>query len=205
MTALCAQAAVYALLANGRILRGERCETRGEMLRIYTRQGWLEVARREVTAFQVEEDSAAVEPEGTGGTPALPPNPVGELELLKQAAVAYGLRPEFVVSVAQAESALRQDAVSPKGAIGLMQLMPTTAAQLRVDPKDAAQNAHGGARYLRQLLERYRHHPDFVRLALAAYNAGPGKVDRYGTIPPYSETQRYVEQVIRRYLAALKN
>jgi soluble lytic murein transglycosylase-like protein len=125
--------------------------------------------------------------------------------LLAQAAAKHGLLPEFVHSVASAESALRQDAVSVKGAIGLMQLMPATAAELGADPKDPAQNAEAGARYLRQLLDKYKDRPDGVRLALAAYNAGSGAVDRYRNIPPYRETQHYVEKVVRKYLQQLKD
>jgi soluble lytic murein transglycosylase-like protein len=101
------------------------------------------------------------------------------------------------------ESAWRAQAVSPKGAIGLMQLMPGTAGELGVNPHDPAQNAEAGARYLKQLLLKYQHTGDPVRMALAAYNAGPGAVDRYGRIPPYRETQQYVERVLRRYLDEL--
>jgi soluble lytic murein transglycosylase-like protein len=116
----------------------------------------------------------------------------------------HGLRPEFVKSVASVESAYRVKAVSPKGAIGLMQLMPGTAKDLGVDPNVPAENAEAGARYLKQLLLKYANSSDPVRLALAAYNAGPGAVDKYGRIPPYRETQAYVEKVLRKYLAELK-
>jgi len=118
--------------------------------------------------------------------------------------VNNGLRPEFVRSVAAVESAYRTAAISPKGAIGLMQLMPATAAELGANPHDPSQNADAGARYLRQLLLKYKDTPDPVRLALAAYNAGPGAVDKYRNIPPYRETQQYVERVLRKYLAELK-
>jgi hypothetical protein len=124
------------------------------------------------------------------------PSSPGPEKLLRDAAQAYGIDPAFVRSVAQIESGLRQGAISPKGAIGLMQLMPMTAADLRVDPKEAASNASGGARYLRELLLRYK--GDSV-LALAAYNAGPGAVEKYKGAPPYEETRRYIVRVLEEY------
>jgi soluble lytic murein transglycosylase-like protein len=124
--------------------------------------------------------------------------------LIQEAAARHGLRPEFVQSVASVESAYRQEAVSPKGAIGLMQLMPGTARELGANPHDAAENADAGTRYLKQLLLKYADRPDAVQLALAAYNAGPGAVDRYGRVPPYRETRQYVEKVLRKYLSELQ-
>jgi soluble lytic murein transglycosylase-like protein len=96
---------------------------------------------------------------------------------------------------------MRQDAVSRKGALGLMQLMPGTAAILGVDPAKASENASGGARYLRSLLERYHYDPV---LTLAAYNAGPGAVTKYRGIPPYYETRTYVVRVLKEYERQLK-
>jgi soluble lytic murein transglycosylase-like protein len=103
---------------------------------------------------------------------------------------------ELVLSVAKVESGLKQDAISPKGAQGLMQLMPQTAVALGVDARKAEENALGGAAYLRALLERYGNN---AVLALAAYNAGPAAVQKYGGVPPYLETQRYIERVLREY------
>lgn len=117
-------------------------------------------------------------------------------DLLKAAAKAQGLPEELVQSVARAESGFRPDAVSRRGALGLMQLMPGTAASLGVNPQCAAENAEGGAKYLRSLLLRY--HGDSA-LALAAYNAGPGAVARFGGVPPYEETRRYVTRVLNEY------
>jgi soluble lytic murein transglycosylase-like protein len=117
-------------------------------------------------------------------------------ELLIEAALQEGLAPEFVRSVALVESGLRQNAVSPKGAMGLMQLMPFTAGQLRVNPHLAAENALGGATFLRQLLLKYN---GDSALALAAYNAGPGAVAKYKGVPPYLETHRYVVKVLQEY------
>jgi soluble lytic murein transglycosylase-like protein len=122
-------------------------------------------------------------------------------ELLTNAATAQGLPPEFVRSVARMESGLNQQAISPKRALGLMQLMPRTAADLGVKPNCSDENAQGGARYLRELLLRYR--GDAV-LALAAYNAGPGAVSKFRGIPPYSETRRYVERVLREFVREQK-
>jgi soluble lytic murein transglycosylase-like protein len=122
-------------------------------------------------------------------------------DLLIRAALEQGLPPEFVRSVALAESGFHQDAVSVKGAIGLMQLMPTTASELGVDARLAEQNAQGGAKFLRELLLRYR---GDATLALAAYNAGPGAVERYKGVPPYLETRRYIVRVLAEYTRQMK-
>ena len=107
----------------------------------------------------------------------------------------YGLPQGLVHAVIHQESRGRPNAVSVKGALGLMQLMPGTAAQLGVNPYDPEQNVRGGALYLRQQIDRFGSIP----LALAAYNAGPGAVLRYGGIPPYRETQNYVSTIMRRW------
>lgn len=122
-------------------------------------------------------------------------------KVLTDAAATYGIDPAFVRSVAQIESGLRQSAVSPKGAIGLMQLMPGTAAALQVNPTEASANASGGARYLRELLLRYK--GDSV-LALAAYNAGPGAVQKFQGAPPFPETRHYITAVLQEYKRQLK-
>lgn len=126
------------------------------------------------------------------------PGPGGDLQARAvEAARRHGLDPELVLAVVAVESAFRPDAVSPKGAQGLMQLMPATARSLQVhDAFDPAANLDGGARYLGSLVSRYD--GDLDR-ALAAYNAGPGAVDRYKGIPPYKETQGYVKKVMRKY------
>lgn len=117
-------------------------------------------------------------------------------QALQNAAEAQGLPAAFVRSVARTESGYNQKATSEKGAIGLMQLMPATAAALGVKPALLEENAQGGAKYLRDLLVRYKGNAVF---ALAAYNAGPNAVNRYGGLPPYTETRRYVENVLREY------
>lgn len=114
--------------------------------------------------------------------------------LFREAEARWGLPAGLVEAVAKAESGFNPQAVSRAGALGLMQLMPATARGLGVaNPLDPAQNVEGGARYLRELLDRFDGN---VALALAAYNAGPGAVARYGGVPPYQETQTYVNRVL---------
>lgn len=108
----------------------------------------------------------------------------------------YGVDERLVHSVISVESAWRPDAVSPKGAVGLMQLMPGTAKMLDVDPDDPVQNIEGGVKYLSRLSEKYN---GDLEKTLAAYNAGPGRVDSYGGIPPFRETENYVRKVLGLY------
>lgn len=103
-----------------------------------------------------------------------------------------GVNPDLFLRLVQQESSWNPEAGSSKGAYGLTQLMPGTAAELGVDPTDPLQNLRGGARYLRQQLDEFGD----ARLALAAYNAGPGNVRKYGGIPPFEETQNYVSKII---------
>jgi soluble lytic murein transglycosylase-like protein len=114
---------------------------------------------------------------------------------IREAAEKYGIDEALIHSVIQVESAFNPVAVSPAGALGLMQLMPALATELGVDePFDPRQNIMAGTRYLRKLLDLHRGN---IKLALASYNAGPGAVARYGRIPPFGETRRYVMKVTK--------
>jgi soluble lytic murein transglycosylase-like protein len=116
-------------------------------------------------------------------------------QAIQDASTRHSVSAPLVEAVAWQESRFNQSAVSPKGALGVMQLMPETARQLGVDARDARANIEGGALYLSQMLRRFE--GDIPR-ALAAYNAGPGAVQRYGGIPPYAETQAYVRAILAR-------
>jgi len=114
-------------------------------------------------------------------------------DLIREHARQNGVSPDLVRAVIRAESNFNPHAVSPKGAMGLMQLMPATARDLGVaNPFRPAENIRGGVAYLARLLARYGQN---VELALAAYNAGPGAVEKYGAVPPYRETQSYVRKI----------
>ena len=117
-------------------------------------------------------------------------------DMIVTAAQKYQVDPKLVSAVAEAESGGDQSAVSAAGAVGVMQLMPDTAAALGVDPYDKKQNIEGGAKYLKQMLDSFG---GDVRKAVAAYNAGPQAVRDYGGVPPYAETQDYVEHVLDLY------
>ncbi len=117
-------------------------------------------------------------------------------DYIMQTAQSYGVDPRLVRAIAIAESDMNQAEISPVGAIGVMQLMPETAASLGVNPYNTSENIAGGTKYLKQMLDTF---DGDVPLAVAAYNAGPGAVKRYGGIPPFSETQNYVGRVMDIY------
>ena len=134
-------------------------------------------------------------PAGTDNPDAPAPVPPDQINsLVQQNADIWQVDPALIKSVIANESSFNANATSPVGAQGLMQLMPETAASLGVkNPYDPAQNVAGGTRYLRGLLDRFK---GDTRLAVAAYNAGPGAVEKYGDVPPYAETQSYVKNVL---------
>lgn len=194
----------YVVLDTGFRLHAESHETIGDSIRVHTSSGVIEMPASSVFAFEAEEYQAPAPapadekpPVETVEKPA-PSKPADPKQLVREAAERAGLPASLVHSVAAVESGFRPDAVSPKGAIGVMQLMPQTARALAVDPHDTAQNIEAGARLLRELLIKYN--GDVVK-ALSAYNAGSGAVDRYKGMPPYAETQEYVYKVVKTYLS----
>ena len=202
LTAGAASAGEYALLANGARMHVDRHEIDGVKVRLYNSTGYIEMPASTVSGFEVEEAPA---PEAAPTPPAPPaaetPAPAAAVnagELADTAADKYGLPRVLVRSVMAAESAFQIDALSPKGAIGLMQLMPETAQLLGADPHDPAQNVDAGVRYLRDLLIKY---DGGLWRALAAYNAGPAAVDKYHRVPPYRETIDYVNRIDRAFNA----
>ena len=189
------------VLRNGYRLHAEHYETGPHCIRLRTSNGgWI--ALQASSVLRIEPDPAS-QPAGTAedvpsaepGEPALQP------DAIEQFSREAGLPEALVRAVVWAESGFQPDAVSPKGAVGLMQLMPATAAELGVDPQISSENLRGGIRYLKQMLERFAGREDQLVRALAAYNAGPGRVALHDGLPPYPETIAYVERILSRYLA----
>lgn len=116
--------------------------------------------------------------------------------LILAAARRHRVPAAFVKSIVAAESNFNPDLVSPRGAVGLMQLMPATAGQLGADPRVPEQNVDAGTRYLRSLMDRYHRYRDALERVIAAYNAGPAMVDRFNGVPPFPETRLYVARVM---------
>jgi soluble lytic murein transglycosylase-like protein len=197
-----ATAADIARLRNGFTIRHERRQTLGETTRLFLgadNASYVDVSTAEIEGF--ERDLAPPPPrpqtrQAASQQSSAPP-PANLTDIVNSASATYHLDPDLVNSVIHAESGFNSRARSPKGAQGLMQLMPSTAGQLGVtnafDPKA---NVGGGTQYLRQLLEQYNF--DLVK-ALAAYNAGPHRVEQYRGVPPYRETRAYVARIVREY------
>jgi soluble lytic murein transglycosylase-like protein len=210
-----ASAADLAVLRNGNSIRHERRQIVGAVTRLYlsnASNGYIEIPTDQIQRFETDTTPALL--------PATPPAPLSTSattkatapvppqtqvamtpQILNQAISGAGERhqldPDFINSVIRAESGFNNRAVSKKGAQGLMQLMPQTASELGVaNPFDPNANVEGGTKYLRGLLEKYNF--DVVK-ALAAYNAGSRRVDKYRGVPPYYETQAYVARIIRDF------
>ncbi|HTT64723.1 MAG TPA: lytic transglycosylase domain-containing protein [Bryobacteraceae bacterium] len=190
-----ALAGEYAVLTSGARLYAERHASDGGKVTLFTGTGSTEIDAALVVRFEKDD---YVPPGQVAAPAAAAPaaNPASIGELVENAARKYGLPPAFVRAVVAAESGFQTNAVSPKGAIGLMQLMPGTARELGADPQIPAQNVDAGTRYLRDLLLKYDKH---AYSALAAYNAGAGAVDKYHGVPPYRETQNYIRNVLRNW------
>jgi hypothetical protein len=215
-----------AVLKNGFAIRHERREIVGDVTRLYvTADGssFVDVPTADLDHFEAAPDAPAET--ARTGLPAsgsrLPASAFGSTSLakagrtnatapavsklsqaditavVKDASGRYQLDPDLVDSVIKAESGFHVRAVSPKGAQGLMQLMPGTASKLGVpNAFDPQANVEGGTKYLRELLERYNF--DMVK-ALAAYNAGPQRVERFGGVPPFHETRAYVTRIVKDF------
>jgi soluble lytic murein transglycosylase-like protein len=182
------------MLRNGFAVQFGRREAAGPATRLWLCEGagFVEIPTEQIQGFAQGDSVAAPAPAPRVSLPAVPLK-----DLIADAALRHRIDPDFVASVVKAESGFVPTAVSPKGAGGLMQLMPQTAAKLGVkNVLDPAANVEGGTKYLRQLLELYK--GDAVK-ALAAYNAGPQRVEQYGGIPPYRETQAYVARIVDDY------
>lgn len=162
--------------------------------------GWIAVLPADIDRIEPDAREPDEEP-AKASTKAASDENDALASAIERFAAEAGLPIGLVRAVIWAESGFEHSAVSPAGAIGLMQLMPETAAELGVDPHDSDQNLQGGTAYLRQMLERFEGDEDQLVKALAAYNAGPGQVAKHGGIPPFPETAAYVRRVVRLYLA----
>ncbi|HUO24591.1 MAG TPA: lytic transglycosylase domain-containing protein [Candidatus Aquilonibacter sp.] len=206
--ALPCHGAESAVLRNGFAIRHERRVVMGVVTRLYiTADGksYVDIPTVDIDHFEAAPDQSASlsreQPPAASSVHARTAHarlsPAELDELVSASSVRYRLDPDLVNSVIKAESGFNVRAVSRKGAQGLMQLMPETAMKLGVpDAFDAQANVEGGTRYLRALLERY--HFDLVK-ALAAYNAGPQRVEQFGGVPPYYETKAYVARIVRDF------
>lgn len=185
----------YLVLRSGARINVSSYELRGDKYRAQIAGGWAEFAVADVVAIEPEEIFVAA--------PKMPLEQAPFGELIRKAAGKYGVDADLVFSVVAAESNFNPKARSRRNAHGLMQLLPETAKRLGVrDIYDPAQNIDGGTRYLRDLLKLY---DGDLALTLAAYNAGPGAVQRYGRIPPYNETIKYVRAIRKTYALRKSN
>jgi transglycosylase-like protein with SLT domain len=204
-------AADLAVLSNGFTIRHEHRQVIGDVTRLYFSiddSSFTDVPTADITGFErdltpapspsVVAASSAATSAASGAASTNPTHSPADLsEVVNSASAQYHLDPDLVNSVIHAESGFNSHAVSPKGARGLMQLMPSTASGLGIkDSFDPEANVGGGSRYLRELLERYNF--DLVK-ALAAYNAGPERVERYHGVPPFTETRAYVARIVHDY------
>lgn len=213
-----------AVLNDGTRIPVVHHENNGPMISLHTPEGSVEdILAEEIARFEdlpLLETPPPLPPSvsvaWTDPIPGKPPaapkrnmkrNAVDPEQLARDAAKKHGVPEAMIKSIMAAESAFDPNARSPKGAIGLMQLMPATARELGYDPHIPEENVYAGAQYLRKLLDKYRHTRDWLRRVIAAYNAGPGAVDKYRGVPPYRETRTYVSRVLSylKYYQSAKN
>jgi len=205
-SAFCAdtEACRTAVLRNGFTIQYARREAAGPAMRLWlcAGAGYADVPSEQIESFEQDQGAVPLPPAAPASVPTTTPS--GPLPLedpiqnwIASAAARRQIDPDFVTSVVKAESGFNPMAISPKGARGLMQLMPGTAAGLGVENAfDPAANLEAGTKYLRQLLDQY---DGDAGKALAAYNAGPRRVEQYGGVPPYAETRAYITRIIDDY------
>jgi soluble lytic murein transglycosylase-like protein len=194
-----AWAGEYAVLASGGQIHIDGHESSGTKVLLHLGAGTIEMDASDLRGFEADrklkvDNAVPATPSVSSESPAKPFSAVAPdpKQLADQAARKYGLPSSLVRSVMKAESGFQLKAVSPKGAVGLMQLMPSTARSLGANPQDPTQNVDAGAQYLRALLVKYG---GGLRRALAAYNAGPAAVERFGGVPPFAETLDYIRRI----------
>ena len=226
MAQLSAFAGQVAILRNGFTIHFDHKEQSGSSTRLYTGTGYLDIANDQIASYDIDETPVAPDPQPVAQQvpqPSVQPSAakpataasqttltakvaqnnaaqnVDLEQVVREASSKNRLDPDFVASVIQAESNFKTHAVSRKGAQGLMQLMPSTAAQLGVaDPFDPKANVEAGTAHLSALLDLY--HDDPIK-ALAAYNAGAHRVKQYNGVPPYRETRDYINKIVRDFNA----
>ncbi len=219
LAAVSASASDLAILQNGNSIRHDHRRDIGAVTRLYLgadSESFIDVPTKEIDHFEKDTSpppmtAAPPSPAATVAVPNLRPTatvksrnattpPLSSQQLndvINNSSDLHHLDPDLVNSVIHAESDFNQHARSPKGAQGLMQLMPGTASALGVgNAYDAQANVEGGTKYLRELLEKYNF--DLIK-ALAAYNAGPQRVEKYHGVPPYYETQAYIARIIKDF------
>jgi hypothetical protein len=193
-----ASAADFAILKNGFSIRHERRQVMNETTRLYldvNGSGYVDVPTMDIVGFERDTTPQPAPAPSTAAVTTFRATNIADV--VGPVSQKHLIDPALITSVIRAESAFNPRAVSPKGAQGLMQLMPETAAKLGVQNTfDPNANVEGGTTYLHALLEQY--HWDLVK-ALAAYNAGPQRVAQYGGVPPYRETHAYVARIIRDF------
>ena len=212
-----------AVLRNGNSIRHEHRQVVGGVTRLYlsdTASGYIEIPTNEIERFEVDSAPPPLMPQAPAPVrvaqfqqpvtlmppPSVRPQAIATQPVLDRASLGklvngagerHQIDPDFINSVIRAESGFNSRAVSKKGAQGLMQLMPGTASQLGVTNSfDPNANVEAGTKYLRELLEKYNFD---VAKALAAYNAGPHRVEQYRGVPPYYETRAYIARIIRDF------